>query len=300
MQINIDIDKVKRNFLFEEKIKNTFETIKQKSDLLFEKYCVYDKQYDDTRRIALSVIDMLKNNELEKKLDFQINGYDIYVTINKNISQVGASIEETNRGIEIEIYLSSIFQSLATFDENAVFTKIESSIAHELSHLNTHANKIKTTGKDEDFDWYKAIINIIFSEKKLTEKEQYFIYGLYYTYYHEYNAYASQVPNEIKWMVTNYEIENPTKEILLHFLKNTQPFKTYSVILENYLTVLKSFSSEDIKSISKLFKPYDENVSNDILNNYKKYVKYIETNAKIAMKKIYRAFNYTLEQYGLL
>lgn len=299
-----DIKQNIREIIFNESNFDKEYQLVENKDILFERYCVYDGQYDDARRVALDVLDMLKNGEKERKLSYTLIGddkkHDVYLTIDDNKSVVGASCEVTDRGIEIGVCLSSIFSMLAKIDTDAVFTRIESSIGHELNHLYTYNKKVASTGKDEDAEWYDTIVEIFSKNETMDNVTSYFIRGLYFSYYHEVNAYASELPKQIEWIIINSigKDKQPTKEQLINALKKSNVYMTYITIIGRYIPLLKSIDEDSKLKIVNLFKKYNYKLAEDIGKNYKKYVKMIEHGCKQGMKKIYQAFNYVLEKYN--
>lgn len=275
----------------------------ENKDILFEKYCVYDGQYDDARKIASDVLDMLKNGETERKLSYTLIGdnkkQNIYLTIVNNKSVVGASCEATEKGIEINICLSSIFSMLAKIDADAVFTRIESTIAHELNHLYTHNKKIASTGEDKDSEWYDTIVEILCKNEVTDNIVSCFVRGLYFSYYHEINAYASELPKQIEWMITNSigKGQQVSKEQLFSALKKSGVYTTYITLIGRYVPMLRNIDKDSKLKIVGLFEKYNPKLANDINRNFQKYIKMIEHGGEQGMKKIYQAFNYVLKNY---
>ena len=81
--------------------------------------------------------------------------------------------------------------------------RINNLINSHFRAIYTHNKKVNTIGEDKDTELYDIIVEIFSKNEIMDNITSYFVRGLYFSYYHEVNAYASELPKQIEWIINN-------------------------------------------------------------------------------------------------
>lgn len=293
----IDIKRIHRDALFERlHINEEYLGINNK-DILFERYCVYNGQYEDAHDIKNEIVGLIESGKLEETVPWKFrnipNVDTLSLKVNINSHEVAnASCEIKNNVVEIEVWVA-LFDGFSRIDIDRWKDELEVRLIHELSHV-----KIEKEGAtDNKFNDISE--RMIYSQPIGLNKVYRFVATAYFCYFHEIQSYVSQLPKDVDFIMKKNGI-TPTKETLLDILKNTNVYKTYLTLKEKTLPEISSFDEETIEEISKEYAKYNKELAEDISKHFQKYVKYFDRQLMFAFRKIRQVFNYVLKEKGLL
>ena len=271
-------------------------------NVVSEKYGIYNGQIEDAEHITDEIIDMLLKGDTERTLKWRLSGgvpgQDVIIRIDQGTSAATASIDTEGDNVVIEIFLSPIFSGLAKIDTNAVRTRVESKIAHELSHFYAGNKRGNFDGPEEYDILVKMFVND--PDNSLTGRIGLFLKSLYFIDKNEAWAHASEMVKEIEWKIRNSGTNPITKDVLLQELRENDQFKTYSTIHSIAENKMINWPKDDINKIADFIKKYDIKFSDRVRNFFPSYIKKIKEGTEYALSKIYRSFNHILEQYGII
>lgn len=280
------IIKAKKQHIFNEKM---YFNLSEK--LLTEKLGSFEFQYEIANELA-NVVNNMLTNEI---YNFEYNTHSnligvVKIILNTNgiFPNINASFEGLTEKNETVLKIN-ITKNIKNEDNTILLKKITNAIAHELMHSNVIQQKLKNVEDVYDVidipKYYNYVINMM---DKANEDTILYWYSraLYVTYYHEVNAIVSQTHIQI-FNQLGYGKERNNDEIKKALIK-TEPYITYSTILNDIIPTIKNMSDNEIyNNISiyyeDMFNLYDINV--DFI---KKSLNKIEKISKNALYKICR------------
>lgn len=294
--LKIDVKRIQRNILFE-RLNVEKECLDVDKDALFERYCVYDGQYEDAHRIKEEIVSLIGKGESEETVPWKFQNIPNVDTLSIKINMdshnlANAASEIEGNTLNIEVFLP-LYDEFAKIDIDRWKDELEAVLVHELSHT-----KIQKEGA-QDNKFNEISEKILYSQPVGFDRAYNFIVTAYFSYFHEIQSYVSQIPQDIKTIMNSENIAL-TKESLLDALKKTNVYSTYSMLKEKTVPLISHYDDEMVKKIADIYRQYDEGVAEDISLHFRKYVKYFERQMDFAFRKIRQVFNYVLKENGLL
>lgn len=259
--------------------------------LLNEKLGSFEYQYELSLELSHIIYDMYEkniynfsyntNNELIGIININLNTNGLFV----NISARFEGINEKNETVLI-INISKNFKNL---NKDIFIKQITNAVSHELMHSNVIQQKLKNNINIDDIldipEYYNYIIYMM-GQSDEDSILYWYSRALYVTYYQEVNAIVSQTHVQI-FNQLGYGKQNTNDDIRKTLIK-TEPYITYSTILNDIIPTIKKMTDKEI--YDNISKHYETILGiNDISVDFiKKSLNKIENISKKALHNICR------------
>lgn len=274
---------IKKN-MYIEKLNSTYNG---SDEIIVESLGAFDKQYELSNNLSIIAYDMFCNH-IEKNV-INVEEYNLWLkTIILNVYAnngiiTNFSAKILNIGtdsVEIEINIPSNVHLKLNPDKSKKM--IKNCIVHELMHDNIFLKRYNNNVKnyDDTPNDYATYIEIMQNENP--DSIFYKIgLALYSTFYQEMQAIVSQTSSDLSSLL--YQQDSLTNADIRNYIKQTDGYNRYQIILNNLVNVIENTSDNEIKNISSiLYKRYGLNI------NIKKEAKKWKYKSEQALKNIMR------------